>query len=211
MVYDERDGLAVAVPFDSVGLVLLVSLHCHPWATYREVKSALQLVGALEGQQEPALTLVAGGLSARFVAVLPKDTATHFTHRKARKGVPVHTATDHAQVRGPVKDVTSLLVHTGSKHRGILASLSLPGVNPDPFHRKLYPWRATPEQDLIKACAALNLVWGLLSLSTASPLQYLQAAHHTLRQFVRMPISEERSLQLVRHPRSRLTKSELER
>ena len=38
VVYDERDGLAVTVPFDNVGLVLLVSLHCHPQATYREVK-----------------------------------------------------------------------------------------------------------------------------------------------------------------------------
>ena len=38
VVYDARDGLAVTVPFDNVGLVLLVFLHCHPQATYREVK-----------------------------------------------------------------------------------------------------------------------------------------------------------------------------
>ena len=134
VAYDARDGLAVTVPFDNVGLVLLVSLHCHPQATYREVRSALQLVGALEGQHKPALTWVAGGFNvslspkhplhwavtsgsgplARFVAVLPKDTATHFTHRK---GVPVHTAIDHAYVRGPVEDVTHLLVHTGSDSR----------------------------------------------------------------------------------------------
>ena len=144
----------------------------------------------------------------RFAAVLPKDTATHFTHRR---GVPVHTAIDHASVRGPVDDVTHLPVHTGFEHRGILASLSLPGVDPDPFHGNMYRWRATPQQDLIKAYAALNLVWGLLALSTASPLQYLQAAHHTLRQFVRMPISKERRLQLVRLPKNWLTKSELER
>ena len=116
---------------------LLVFLRCHPQATCREVKSALQLVGALEGQHQPARTWVAGDLNvspkhlspkhplhwavtsgsgplARFVVVLPKDTATHFTHRE---GVPDHTAIDHAYVRGPVEDVTHLLVHTGSDSR----------------------------------------------------------------------------------------------
>ena len=227
IVYDDRDGLAVTVPFEDVGLVLLVSLHCHPQASYREVKAALQLVGALEERHTPALTWVAGDLNvslsnkhplywavtsesgplARFDAVLPKDTATHFTHRK---GVPVQTSIDHAYVRGPIEDVTHLLVHTGSEHRGVLASLSLPGVNPDPFHWKRYRWGATHEQDLVEAYAALNLVWGLMALSTASPLQYLRAAHHTFQQFVRMPISKERRLQLVRRPKSRLAKSELE-
>ena len=210
---DSRENFALLLPTRAYGDVLVNSAHLPPKLPDRARHGFMRAWATLRTTTKPRYALIQvdmnmlrdsgtpleqalrpSGALASFTPLLPANCATNYT---TTLGVPAATAIDHILMYGSWSSSTYALLPLWHSHLALFAEVTPTDAKPDPFAWKRYRWRSTDSQQIRSLATVVNVTWGYLNHTPASPDQYLDMFHHYARQYIpataRAPCSTSRT------------------
>ena len=212
LAFDGDHWIAALLPLWHVGRLLVLNVHFHPKITYREWMQQVRRMEQLRRDLQPDYSFLSGDFNAtdapntplasalspsgalhNYLRVLPTGTPTNHT---IVEGARRATAIDHVFIHGPVAEARQQLLPSRSSHAVIVVTVTLLTASADTWAWRRFRWRRASPLELDILGAALDLVWGWLSLTPALPDDYVASHHEIAAQLVPRPPDTRQGLLL---------------